>query len=139
MQKSLYDLKDEEDARRRGSDFIYHCFTSKDTTELNQAIRNIRDLTLAEFPQASKLLREMFERAINSDCRSAKHGTLLFGLYLTPQYAMKIVGDAKVDPTVFKEYMEELTTLCHNHLNGEANFDSLQAFVEQARTTYEIL
>jgi hypothetical protein len=139
MQKSLYELKDEEDERRRQSDFIYHCFTSKDTTELNKAIRNIRDLTLAEFPQGSKLMREMFERVINSDCRSAKHATLLFGLYLTPQYVSKIVGGAEVDPSVFKEYMEELTNLCHNHLNGEANFDSLQAFVEQARTTYEIL
>ena len=52
---------------------------------------------------------------------------------------MKMLRDAKVDPTRFKEYMQELTTLCHNHLNGEANFDSLQAFIEQARTTYEIL
>ena len=72
--------------------------------------------------------------------RVAKHGALLFGLYLTPKYANKLVQEARVEPQRFREYYtNHLPQMCRDHLNGKARFDSMQAFVEEARVRYIII
>ena len=82
----------------------------------------------------------MMERAETGDSRIAKHAMLLFGLYLTPAYAKKLVDDALVDPQRFQYYYQyHLPQLCQDHLNSKPRVDSLQAFVEEARTRYIII
>ncbi len=140
MQRSFYEVKQQYDTQREQSDIIYRCFMSKNTQDLDKIITEIKNLTLAEFPQASKRLRKMMDRAETSHSRIAKHAMLLFGLYLTPQYAKKLVDDSLVDPQRFQYYYQyHLPQLCQDHLNGKPRVDSLQAFVEEARTRYIII
>ena len=140
MQQSFYEVKQQYDTQREQSDIIYRCFMSKNTQDLDKIITEIKNLTLAEFPQASKRLRKMMDRAETSHSRIAKHAMLLFGLYLTPQYAKKLVDDSLVDPQRFQYYYQyHLPQLCQDHLNGKPRVDSLQAFVEEARTRYIII
>lgn len=138
--QSFYDIKDAQDLRRQKADLLYKCFMDKDTTALDTCIKDIRDLTVAEFPNASDNLRRMFDKCIESESRVAKHGALLFGLYLTPQYANKLVTEGKMDAERFRHfYMHHLPDMCQKHLGGKPKFDSYQAFVEEARTRYMIL
>ncbi len=140
MQQSFYEVKQQYDIQREQSDIIYRCFMSKNTQDLDKIITEIKNLTLAEFPQASKRLRKMMDRAETSHSRIAKHAMLLFGLYLTPQYAKKLVDESLVDPQRFQYYYQyHLPQLCQDHLNGKPKVDSLQAFVEEARTRYIII
>ena len=140
MQRSFYEVKQQYDTQREQSDIIYRCFMSKNTQDLDKIITEIKNLTLAEFPQASKRLRKMMDRAETSHSRIAKHAMLLFGLYLTPQYAKKLVDESLVDPQRFQYYYQyHLPQLCQDHLNGKPKVDSLQAFVEEARTRYIII
>jgi len=140
MQQSFYEVKQQYDTQREEADVIYKCFMSKDTRELDKIIKEIKDLTLAEFPQASKRLRDMMDRTAHGDSRIAKHALLLFGLYLTPMYAKKLVDESLVDPHRFTYYYQQhLPQLCQDHLNGKPRVDSLQAFVEEARTRYIII
>lgn len=140
MQQSFYDAKQTLDKQREGADMIYKCFMDSDTTTVDTAIREIRDLTIAEFTGASERLRNMLNRAIEDKSRVAKHGALLFGLYLTPKYANKLVKEARVEPQRFREYYtKHLPQMCRDHLNGKARFDSMQAFVEEARVRYIII
>ena len=80
MQQSFYDEKQQIDKQRESADVIYKCFMSSDPTTLHTIIKEIRDLTLAEFPSGSERLRAMINRALDGDSRIAKHGALLFGL-----------------------------------------------------------
>ncbi len=140
MQQSFYEVKQQYDTQREQSDIIYRCFMSKNTHDLDKIITEIKNLTLAEFPQASKRLRKMMDRTETSHSRIAKHAMLLFGLYLTPQYAKKLVDESLVDPQRFQYYYKyHLPQLCQDHLNGKPKVDSLQAFVEEARTRYIII
>lgn len=140
MQRSFYDLKDEEDGRREDSDFLYNCFMSKNTDVLNTALQEIKDLTCAEFTQISKRFKGVFERAIQDECRIAKHGALLFGIYLTPKYVEKLIRENRVDPQKFQYFIQiHLAPMCQQHLNGEKRMDSMQAFVEEARMRYIIM
>ena len=140
MQRSFYEVKQQYDTQREQSDIIYRCFMSKNTRDLDKIITEIKNLTLAEFPQASKRLRKMMDRAETSHSRIAKHAMLLFGLYLTPTYAKKLVDESLVDPQRFQYYYQyHLPQLCQDHLNGKPKVDSLQAFVEEARTRYIII
>ena len=140
MQQSFYEEKQALDKQRESADLLYKCFMSGDTSVLNTVIREIRDLTMAEFPNSSERLRTMLNRALEDKSRIAKHGALLFGLYLTPDYANKLVQDGKVEPIRFRHYYTcHLPEMCQNHLNGKAKFDSLQAFVEEARVRYVII
>ena len=140
VKKSFYEEKQMIDKNRENTDVIYKAFMDKDTAVLDHMIKEIRDLTVAEFPQASNRLRDMINRALEDKSRVAKHGVLLFGLYLTPNYANKLLQEAKVDPTRFREYYtKHLGQMCQHHLNGKAKFDSMQAFVEEARTRYIII
>tara|TARA_B110000008_G_C16728337_1_gene467673 strand:+ start:76 stop:498 length:423 start_codon:yes stop_codon:yes gene_type:complete len=140
MQQSFYDEKQTIDRQREDADLIYKCFMCPDPTALNIVIREIRDLTLAEFSNGSERLRTMLNRALSTESRIAKHGALLFGLYLTPDYANKLIQEAKVDPARFRcYYTQHLPTMCQDHLNGKAKFDSMQAFVEEARVRYIII
>lgn len=140
MQQSFYDEKQKIDKQREDADIIYKCFMSSDTSALNTIIREIRDLTLAEFPSGSDRLRSMLNRALEDESRIAKHGALLFGLYLTPDYANKLVKEARVDPGRFRcYYTQHLPKMCQDHLNGRPRFDSMQAFVEEARVRYIII
>ena len=80
------------------------------------------------------------DRTAHGDSRIAKHALLLFGLYLTPMYAKKLVDESLVDPHRFTYYYQQhLPQLCQDHLNGKPRVDSLQAFVEEARTRYIII
>lgn len=140
MQQSFYEEKQALDKQRESADLLYKCFMADDTNVLNTVIREIRDLTLAEFPNSSERLRSMLNRALDDKSRIAKHGALLFGLYLTPGYANKLVQEGKVEPMRFRYYYtHHLPEMCQNHLNGKAKFDSLQAFVEEARVRYIII
>ncbi len=140
MQQSFYDEKQAIDQKREEADLIYKCFMCPDATALDTVIREIRDLTLAEFPKGSERLRTMLNRALTTDSRIAKHGALLFGLYLTPEYANKLLKEAKVDPARFRcYYTQHLPKMCQDHLNGKPRFDSMQAFVEEARVRYIII
>lgn len=140
MQQSFYDEKQSLDKQRQSADMLYRCFMDSDTSTVDTAIREIRDLTLAEFTSASERLRNMLNRAIEDKSRVAKHGALLFGLYLTPNYANKLVQEARVEPHRFREYYtKHLPQMCQDHLNGKARFDSMQAFVEEARVRYIII
>ena len=65
MQQSFYDEKQQIDKQREAADVIYKCFMSSDPTTLNTVIREIRDLTLAEFPSGSERLRAMLNRALD--------------------------------------------------------------------------
>jgi hypothetical protein len=137
---SIYDKKDTLEKQRMDSDLIYHCLMSKDETILNKTIQDIYDLTVAEFPQASQRFRTMMSRVISDKPRVAKHAALMFGLYLTPAYAQRLVTEAKVDVHRFQYfYTYDLPRLCTAHLNGAEKVDSLQAFVEEIRIQYIII
>ena len=121
MQQSFYDAKQTLDKQREGADMIYKCFMDSDTTTVDTAIREIRDLTIAEFTGASERLRNMLNRAIEDKSRVAKHGALLFGLYLTPKYANKLVKEARVEPQRFREYYtNHLPQMCRMSLGQGA-------------------
>ena len=140
MQTSFYEEKQQLDKKREEADVIYRAFMDKNTQCVDNIIREIRDLTLAEFTQASNRLRKMLQRALEDKSRVAKHAAMLFGLYLTPDYANKLLQEAKVDPQRFSAYYQHhLPQMCQNHLNGKSKFDSMQAFVEEARTAYIII
>lgn len=140
MQRSFYDLKDEEDKLHEDSDFLYNCFMSKNTVTLNTALKEIRDITYAEFPKISKRWKNILERAINDECRIAKHGALLFGIYLTPSYVEKLIRESRVNPQKMQYFIQvHLAPMCQQHLNGEEKMDSMQAFVEEARMRYIIM
>ena len=140
MQTSFYEEKQQLDKKREEADAIYRAFMDKNTQCVDNIIREIRDLTLAEFTQASNRLRKMLQRALEDKSRVAKHAAMLFGLYLTPDYANKLLQEAKVDPQRFSAYYQHhLPQMCQNHLNGKSKFDSMQAFVEEARTAYIII
>jgi|TARA_B110000008_G_C16920914_1_gene544712 hypothetical protein len=140
MQTSFYEEKQQLDKQREEADVIYRAFMDKNTQCVDNIIREIRDLTLAEFTQASNRLRKMLQRALQNNSRVAKHAAMLFGLYLTPDYANKLLQEAKVDPQRFSAYYQHhLPQMCQNHLNGKSKFDSMQAFVEEARTAYIII
>ena len=140
MQTSFYEEIQQLDKKREEADVIYRAFMDKNTQCVDNIIREIRDLTLAEFTQASNRLRKMLQRALEDKSRVAKHAAMLFGLYLTPDYANKLLQEAKVDPQRFSAYYQHhLPQMCQNHLNGKSKFDSMQAFVEEARTAYIII
>ena len=140
MHTSFYEEKQQLDKKREEADVIYRAFMDKNTQCVDNIIREIRDLTLAEFTQASNRLRKMLQRALEDKSRVAKHAAMLFGLYLTPDYANKLLQEAKVDPQRFSAYYQHhLPQMCQNHLNGKSKFDSMQAFVEEARTAYIII
>ncbi len=140
MQQSFYEEKQNLDKKRQQADVIYKCFMDTNTDTLDTILREIKDITLAEFPQASERLRKMLNRALQDKSRVAKHGALLFGLFLTPEYANRLVKEVRVDPKRFTYYYtKHLPTMCQDHLNGKPKFDSLQAFVEEARVRYIII
>ena len=140
MEKSFYEEKRALDKQRENADVMYKAFMDKDTTVLDTMIKELKDLTMAEFPNSSNRLRDMLTRCMEDKSRVAKHGALLFGLYLTPEYANKLVRDARVDPTRFRNYYtQHLGQMCQDHLNGKAKYDSMQAFVEEARVRYIII
>jgi len=140
MQQSFYEEKQKLDKQREDADIIYKSFMDPNTATVDTIIREIRDLTLAEFPEASDRLRSMLNRALQDKSRVAKHAAMLFGLMLTPQYANMLLQEVKVDPNRFRHYYTaHLPVMCQNHLNGKPKFDSLQAFVEEARVRYIII
>ena len=140
MQQSFYEEKQNLDKKRQEADVLYKCFMDTDTDTLDTILREIKDITLAQFTQASERLRKMLSRALQDKSRVAKHGALLFGLFLTPEYANRLVKEVRVDPKRFTHYYTtHLPAMCQDHLNGKPKFDSLQAFVEEARVRYIII
>jgi hypothetical protein len=112
---------------------------NKDTTQLDKMIREIKEITDKKYPDLSNRYKEFSERTLQDNVRIAKHAFLLFGLFMTPEYAKSLITPTpQVDPVKFELfYRIELPVLCTNLQNGI--FTSLQEFVESARTTYIIL
>lgn len=135
-QQSMYDMAQSYENVKMQSDAIYNAFMNKDSTELDKMLKEILDITNKKFPDLSGRFKEMTTLTLNDNSRVAKHALLLFGLYLTPEYAQSLVSPTpKVDPNKFKHfYMYVLPDLCQKHLNG--HFTSLQEFVEYTRPAY---
>jgi hypothetical protein len=134
--QSLYDLSESYELKKMESDALYNAFMNKDPSELNKMIQDIVDVTMKKYPDMSSRFKEMADLTLRDKSRIAKHGFLLFGLYLTPEYAKTLVTPIpKVDPNKFQAfYASVLPQLCQQHLNG--HFTSLQEFVEYARPAY---
>ena len=134
--QSLYDVAESYEKVKRDSDAIYNAFMNKDPTDLNKMLKEIIDITLNKFPDLSSRFKEMAELTLKDKSRVAKHGMLLFGLYLTPEYAKTLVHPVpKVNPHKFQEFYNKiLPEICQQHLNG--HFTSIQEFVEYARPAY---
>lgn len=139
MNQSLYDVGNGYEELKVKSDVIYNSFMNKDTTQLDNMIREIKEITDKKYPDLSNRYKEFSDRTLNDNVRIAKHAFLLFGLFMTPEYAKSLITPTpKVDPVKFELfYRIELPVLCTNLQNGV--FTSLQEFVESARTTYIIL
>jgi len=120
------------------SDVLYKAFFHRDTAELDKMIDEIIRITKTNISGLSKTYYELSERTMNDDARISKHAYLLFGLYLTPEYAKTLLEPKPiVNPVRFRHfYTVELPKLCNQWLNGV--FMSLQEFVEEARTVYVI-
>ena len=111
---------------------------SRDTTQLDKMIKDIKEMTDKKHKGLSNRYKELSERTLNDNVRIAKHAFLLFGLYMNPEYAKSLVTPTpKVDPVKFQLFYMELPKLCAKLQNGV--FSSLQEFVEDARTLYVIL
>lgn len=134
--QSMYDVAESYENVRIKSDIIYNAFMNKDSTDLDNMLKEILEITNKKFPNMSKRFTEMTQMAITDKSRIAKHALLLFGLYLTPDYAKTLVTPVpKVNPQKFQQfYMYILPDICQKHLNG--HFTSLQEFVEYARPAY---
>jgi hypothetical protein len=134
--QSLYDLARSFESKKMESDALYNAFMNKDPSELNKMIQEIVDVTTQKYPDMSSRFKEMADLTLRDKSRIAKHGFLLFGLYLTPEYAKTLVTPVpKVNPHKFQVfYATILPKLCQQHLNGQ--FTSLQEFVEYARPAY---
>lgn len=135
-QQSMYDIAQSYENVKMESDVIYNAFMNKDSTELDKMIKEILDITNTKFPDLSTRFKEMTTLTLTDKSRVSKHALLMFGLYLTPEYAKTLVSPRpKVDPNKFKHfYMYVLPDLCQKHLNG--HFTSLQEFVEYIRPAY---
>jgi hypothetical protein len=138
MSESIYDLFEAHDFQRMESDVLYKAFFHRDTSELDKMIDEIIRITKTNISGLSKTYYELSERTMNDDARISKHAYLLFGLYLTPEYAKTLLEPKPiVNPVRFRHfYTVELPKLCNQWLNGV--FMSLQEFVEEARTVYVI-
>ena len=139
MEKSMYDICQMHDMQRMEADVIYKAFFSRDTSELDKMLQEIHEITVSKISNLSTTYRKLTDRTIRSDARIAKHAYLLFGLYLTPEYARTLVEPTpRVDPVKFRKYYSvEIPKMCNNWFNGI--YTSLQEFVEDARTTYIIM
>lgn len=138
MSESIYDVFEAHDLQRMESDVLYKAFFHRDTSELDKMIDEIIRITKTNISGLSKTYHELSERTMNDDARISKHAYLLFGLYLTPEYAKTLLEPKPiVNPVRFRHfYTVELPKLCNQWLNGV--FMSLQEFVEEARTVYVI-
>ena len=139
MSRSMYDVCEEFESQRMKADLILRVFWSKDTTELDTMNEEIMKITNARFKNMSARFQALSHRTISDKARLAKHAYLLFGLYLTPEYAKTLVQPTpRVDPTKFSLfYAKHLPTLCNNLLTGK--YTSMAEFVEDARSTYILL
>jgi hypothetical protein len=134
--QSLYDIAESYEKKKREADAIYNAFTNRDPTDLNKMLSEILELTRSRYPDLSNRFNELVDLTLTDNSRVAKHALLLFGLYLTPEYAKSLVHPVpKVDPHKFQQfYSKILPVICQQHLNG--HFTSLQEFVEYARPAY---
>lgn len=139
MNQSIYDVATGYEELKTKSDVIYDAFMNRDTTNLDKMLSEIKEITEKKYPELSNRYKELTERTVCDSVRVAKHGMLLFGLYMTPEYAKTLVTPTpKVNPVKFELfYRTELPVLCNKLLNGV--FSSLQEFVENARTIYIII
>ena len=138
--QSIYDVSTAYDTVKQEADIIYNVFINRDTTTLDEMLQKIDDINQEKFTNLSNRYKQVVGRTIHDkDVRVAKHAMLMFGLYMTPEYAITLVKPTpKVNPIKFEVfYRVELPNLCEKLLNG--HFTSLQEFVESARTTYIIL
>ncbi|MAJ81513.1 MAG: hypothetical protein CMF41_01205 [Legionellales bacterium] len=133
MSEELYDLYNFEENKRLQSDIIYYIMVSKDTTKLDDMLKQI--LANKNF---SKRFEKVTQRCLSDNSRIAKHGLFFFGLFLCPEFARSLVTpEPKLNPYKFKIFYETvLPKKCNDLLNG--NISCLQRFVEEIRTEYII-
>ena len=139
MSLSMYEACEEYDAQRMKADLLLRVFWSEGTEEIDKINREIMEITQQRFPTISARFQALSQRTLTDNARSAKHAYLLFGLYLTPEYAQTLVHPTpQVDPTKFGIfYTEKLPALCNGLLTGV--YASLAEFVEIARSSYILL
>ena len=138
MTQSLYDAAAVFEQQRMSSDILYRSFMNRDTSEMDAILTEIVDMVKTTNPTLSKRFHEVTDRTVNDNVRIAKHALLLFGLYLTPDYAKRLLQPKpKVNPEKFKRfYAKELPLLCTRLLDG--TYTSMQEFVENARMVYVV-
>ena len=136
MAQSMYDVAEHYEKHKMEADVLYDAFMNKDTTKLNKMCKEILDMVNAKHPSLSEGFKKYTELTLVDNARISKHALLLFGLYLTPEYAKSLVTPVpKVDVNKFQTYYSQiLPTICQQHLNG--HFTSLQEFVEYAIQAY---
>ena len=139
MNQSIYDIANQLQTQKEESDVIYKCFMSRDTTLLDSMLKEMSEIVASKQPGLSERFHRLTQRTLQDNNRIAKHGYLLFGLFMLPQYAQSLITPTpRVNPVKFELfYRLELPKLCTNLQNGI--YTSLQEFVETARTTYIIL
>lgn len=139
MSRSMYEVCEDYDAQRMKADLLLRVFWSESTEEIDKINQEIMEITQRRFPTISARFKALSQRTLSDTARSAKHAYLLFGLYLTPEYAQTLVRPTpKVNPTKFGIfYTEKLPTLCNDLLTGV--YASLAEFVEIARSEYILL
>ena len=132
----MYDVAESHEKRKMEADILYDAFMNRDPTKLNKMCKEILDIVNNTFPSLSARFKEYTKLTLEDNARVSKHALLLFGLYLTPDYAKSLVHPTpKVDPNKFQLfYSQILPKICQQHLNG--HFTSLQEFVEYAIPAY---
>jgi hypothetical protein len=139
---NLYDEYDIIEAQRMRADFTYRSFLSRDTTELDNFNKKIRERQIEEYPQLSKRFKSLTERVVTSKHIStinAKHAFLIFvGFYLNPEIVEELImgkDGPKTNPIKMKIFYEKyLPKLCTSLL--DSTFSCMQEFVERSRTIY---
>lgn len=132
----MYDVAEHFQDQKMKADILYDAFMNKDTTNLDKMCSDILALVNERYPKMSNTFKEVTQQTMTDNARISKHALLLFGLWLTPDYAKTLVHpEPKLDPNKFQQfYSTILSQACQNHLNG--HFTSLQEFVEYIIPAY---
>lgn len=136
MAQSIYDVAEYNEKQKMEADVLYNVFMNKDTTVLDKMCKEILDIINNKYPHLSNGFKKYTQMTLTDNARVSKHALLLFGLWLTPDYAKTLVTPVpKLDPNKFQVfYSTILPQMCHQHLNG--HFTSLQQFVESIIPAY---
>jgi hypothetical protein len=136
MSQSIYDVAEYNEKQKMKADIIYDAFMNKDTTNMDKMCKEILELVNSRYPNLSDGFKKYTDMTLTDDARISKQALLLFGLWLTPDYAKTLVTPTpKLNPNKFQVfYSTILPKMCNQLLTG--HFTSLQEFVEFAIPTY---